>query len=73
MLEASFCHNSKKMVGNYYSQIYDLLISTIYGDMALTADMTLSVSLISTCLSLLVTLAPFLITIATFVWILKRI
>lgn len=71
--EASFCHNSKKMVGNYYSQIYDLLISTIYGDMALTSDMTLSVSLISTCLSLLVTLAPVLITGGIFVWILKRI
>lgn len=73
MSGASFCHNKFKMVGNYYSQIYDLLISTIYGDMALTADMTLSVSLISTILSLLVTLAPVLITIATFVWILKRI
>lgn len=61
------------MVGNYYSQIYDLLISTIYGDMVLTSDMTLSVSLISTILSLLVTLSPVLICGYIFVWILKRI
>lgn len=57
----------------FYQQIYNLLIDTIYGDMVLTADMTLSCSLIATCLSLLVILVPFLITAATFIWILKRI
>ena len=61
------------MVGNFYSEIYNILIDTIYGDMALNPDMTLSVSLISTCLSLLVTLAPVLITGSIFIWILKRV
>lgn len=61
------------MVGNYYSEIYNLLIDTIYGDMVLNADMTLSVSLISTILSLLCVLAPVIICGAVFVWIMKRV
>ena len=61
------------MVGNFYSEIYNILIDTIYGDMVLNPDMTLSVSLISTCLSLLVTLAPVLITGFIFICILKRV
>lgn len=61
------------MIGSYYSEIYNLLISTIYGSMELNPDMTLSMSLIATCLSVLVVLAPVLITGAIFVWILKRI
>lgn len=61
------------MIGSYYSEIYNLLISTIYGSMELNPDMTLSMSLIATCLSVLVVLAPVLITGAIFVWILKRV
>ena len=61
------------MIGSYYSEIYNLLISTIYGSMELNPDMTLSISLISTILSILVVLAPVLVTGAIFVWILKRI
>lgn len=61
------------MIGSYYTEIYNLLISTIYGDMTLNPDMTLSMSLISTILSVLVVLAPVLITGAIFVWILKRV
>lgn len=61
------------MIGSYYSEIYDLLISTIYGSMELNPDMTLSVSLISTILSLLCVLAPVLVTAAIFIWILKRV
>ena len=60
------------MVGNYYSEIYNLLINTIYGDLPLTADMTLSVSLISTCLSLLVCLVPFFVTAYIFLWVVRR-
>jgi hypothetical protein len=61
------------MIGSYYSEIYNILVSSIYGDMALNPDMTLSVSLVSTILSLLVTLAPVLLCGAVFVWILRRI
>lgn len=61
------------MIGSYYSEIYNILISAIYGDMTLNPDMTLSASLVATCLSFLVTLAPVLLCFAVFVWILRRI
>lgn len=57
---------------SYYSLIYDLLITNIYGDIPITPDMTLSVSLISTILSMLVVLAPVLVGGFIFVWCLKR-
>lgn len=61
------------MIGSFYTEIYNLLVSTIYGSMELNPDMTLTISLISTILSLLAVLAPILICAAVFVWILKRI
>lgn len=61
------------MIGSYYSEIYTLLVDTIYGTMELNPDMSLSISLISTILSLLCVLAPILIVGALFVWILKRV
>lgn len=61
------------MIGSYYSEIYNLLVDTIYGSMELSPDMSLSISLISTILSLLCVLAPILIVGALFVWILKRV
>lgn len=57
----------------FYSQIYDLIINNVYGDLELTPDMTLSVSLISTCLSLLVILLPIIVAGFVFIFILKRV
>ena len=64
--------NTSSPVSNYYSQIYDIIMSSIYGDVPITSDMTLSASLVSTLLSMLVVLAPVLVGGFIFVWILKR-
>lgn len=64
--------NTSDPVSNYYSQIYDIIIDSLYGDIPLTSDMTLSASLVSTILSMIVVLAPVLVGGFIFVWILKR-
>lgn len=57
---------------SYYEQIYNLITTTIYGDMVLTADMTLSASLISTCLSMLCVFAPLILAVGVGAWLIKR-
>ena len=65
--------NSSDPLSNYYSDIYDTLKDAIYGDLPITSDMSLSLSLVSTILSMLVVLAPILIGAFVFIFILKRV
>ena len=65
--------NTHSPVSNYYSEIYDIIIRSIYGDSPITSDMQLSASLVSTILSMLVVLAPVLFCAFLFIFILKRV
>lgn len=65
--------NELKSSDNFYSLIYDIIMTNVYGDITITPDMKLTVSLIATVLSILCILAPILICAAIFVWILKRV